>query len=117
MTGIAPDKPVFLFTLNAKEKILKQLSYALQWKGETKDAAWTIFQADHSTGKLTPFVSGVGLEEYEAKVKDLENTGITQAEILWGGPLTVRERTRLENPKTLPGRKKGDKPVDIPLPG
>ncbi|MBI3798586.1 MAG: hypothetical protein HY268_16685 [Deltaproteobacteria bacterium] len=108
MTGIAPDRPVFLFNMNEKEKILEQLRYALQWKGETKEAAWTILQTDQTTGKLTPFVSGIGLEEYLAKIKELEDTGISQAEILWGGPLTEHEQKRLENPKKFPGREKGD---------
>jgi len=102
MTGIAPDRPVFLFNLHEKGQILEQLAYALQWKGETREAAWTIFQADQATGKLTPFLSGVGLEEYLVKVKELQSTGLSPSNILWGGPLTEREQKRLEDPEKSP---------------
>ena len=38
MTGLSLDKPVFFFELKEKTNKLKQLEYALQWKGKTKNA-------------------------------------------------------------------------------
>jgi hypothetical protein len=108
MTGLAPDRPVFLFSVSTTGQVLEQLEYALQWRGETKEAAWTIFRANRTTGKLTPFLSGVGMEEYLLKIKELELAGISQSDILWGGPLTAHEQERLENPKKFPREQKGD---------
>jgi len=97
MTGLSIHRPTFLFLMLKKQQKLKQLEYALQWKGKTKNAPWTILKTDKTTGNISSFISGVGLEEYRLTLKRLEKRGISQSEILWGGPPTKKELERLEN--------------------
>jgi hypothetical protein len=99
MTGLSTDQPVFLFRMNRKNAKLKQLEYALQWKGEKKDAPWTILRVDKVFGQIFPFVAGVGMDEYQSTIQQLQTRGIAQADILWGGPPTEEERKRLEEGK------------------
>jgi hypothetical protein len=96
MTGLSMDKPVFLFRVAKKKGQLNQLEFALQWKGEKKDASWTILQVDKNTGQIFPFVSGVGMDEYESAILELQKKGIRQSDILWGGAPTKEEQDRLE---------------------
>ena len=96
MTGLSLDRPVFLFLLEEKSRRLRQLEYTLEWKGETWNSPWTIIHVDKKTGKPSPWVSGVGKEQYETALKELEKKGISQAEIVWGGPPTQEELARLE---------------------
>ncbi|NIM13860.1 MAG: hypothetical protein GTO45_17590, partial [Candidatus Aminicenantes bacterium] len=35
MSGLSMDKPVFFFIMDKEKKELKQLEYALQWRGKT----------------------------------------------------------------------------------
>ena len=95
MTGLSMDKSTFFFILLQKEKTLKQLEYALQWKGKRKDAPWTILQANKETGEISPLISGIGMKEYLLTLKRLEEKGISQSEILWGGPPTKEEIERM----------------------
>lgn len=97
MTGLSIHRPTFLFLMLKKQQKLKQLEYALQWKGKTKNAPWTILKTDKTTGNISSFISGVGLKEYRLTLKRLEKRGISQSEILWGGPPTKKELERLEN--------------------
>jgi hypothetical protein len=96
MTGLSIDRPTFLFLMLKKQQKLKQLEYALQWKGKTKNAPWIILKFDKKTGKISPFISGSGMQEYLLTLKRLEKRGISQSEILWGGPPTKKELERLE---------------------
>ena len=95
MTGLSIEKPTFLFLVLKKQKKLKQLEYALQWKGKTKNEPWTILKANKKTGKITPFLSGVGWSEYLSTIRKLEKNGISQSDILWGGPPCQKELERL----------------------
>ncbi len=67
-----------------------EVQYALQWKGTTKDAPWTILKTDKKTGEISPFISGIGMQEYLLTLKRLRERGIPQSEILWGGPPTKK---------------------------
>jgi hypothetical protein len=96
MTGISINRPTFLFFMLKKQKKLKQLEYALQWKGKAKNVPWTILRANKSTGKITPLLSGTGWDEYLSTIKKLEKSGISQSGILWGGPPCKKELERLE---------------------
>lgn len=96
MTGLSVDQPVFLFRLDKKTGELNQLEYALQWRGDKKDASWTILKVDKMTGEILPLISGVGMEEYVLTLQELKKRGIPQSEILWGGPPTKEEQLRLE---------------------
>ncbi len=96
MTGISVNRPTFLFFMLKKQKKLKQLEYALQWKGKTKNVPWTILRANKNTGKITPLLSGTGWDEYLSTIKKLEKSGISQSDILWGGPPCKKEWERLE---------------------
>jgi hypothetical protein len=96
MTGLAPEQPVFLFRLDKRTGELNQLEYALQWRGDKKDAPWTILKVDKRTGKILPFASGAGMEEYLSTLEKLKKPGIRQSDILWGGPPTKAEQIRLE---------------------
>jgi hypothetical protein len=100
MRGLSLNRPLFLFTLDDKNAELKQLEYALQWKGEKLDAPWTIFQIDKITGKAKPFRSGTGMPEYLSAVTELEKKAILQSSILWGGPPTPEEQERLTGGKS-----------------
>ena len=95
MTGLSTDQPVFLFRMDKKNAELKQLEYALQWKGEKKDAPWTILRVDKVFGQISSFFSGVGMDEYESAILELRKRGIAQTDILWGGPPTNEEQKRL----------------------
>jgi len=96
MTGLSLKQPVFLFRLDKKTGELNQLEYTLQWRGEKKDAPWTILKVDKITGKILPLVSGTGMEEYVSTLQELKKRGIPHSEILWGGPPTKAEQIRLE---------------------
>lgn len=96
MSGLTLENPLFLFYCDPKSRKLIQMEYALQWRGEKKDAPWTIFRVDKRTGEIIPFNSGVGMEEYLTAIEKLELSGIRQSEILWGGPSSEKERERLE---------------------
>jgi len=85
MNGLSIDRPLFLFVQNKSG--FKQYEYALQWQGKTREAPWTIYRVNRSTGAIVPFASGRGREEYLLKIKELEKSGIQQADILWGGPI------------------------------
>ncbi len=96
MTGLSIDRPTFLFLMLKKQKKLKQFEYALQWKGKTKNAPWTILKANKKSGDISPFIPGIGMKEYLLTLKKLEKKGISQSEILWGGPPTKKELKRLK---------------------
>lgn len=96
MTGLVLEKPLFLFYFDEINGKLIQLEYALQWRGEKKDAPWTILKVDKTTGKILPLASGVGMEEYLSTLEKLNVSGIRQSDILWGGPPTKVEQERLE---------------------
>lgn len=96
MTGLSMDYPVFLFQMDKKSRQLEQLEYALQWRGEKMDASWTIMRVDKNTGALFPFVSGIGMHEYNSAIFKLQKKGIMQSDILWGGPPSKEEQKRLE---------------------
>ncbi|MGD2091641.1 MAG: hypothetical protein PVH61_36040 [Candidatus Aminicenantes bacterium] len=96
MTGLSLDRPVFLFLLPEKSRRLVQFEYALEWKGKTKNSPWTIIHVDKKTGISSPLVSGTGMEEYLARIKELAERGISQEEIMWGGPPSKEEAARLE---------------------
>jgi hypothetical protein len=95
MTGLSIDKPVFLFLLLEKQQQLEQFEYALQWKGRTKNAPWTILKVDKKMGKILPFRSGIGMKEYLLTLEKLIKQGISQSDILWGGPPTKEQLERL----------------------
>jgi hypothetical protein len=95
MTGLTLKKPLFLFYFDTKRLKLNQMEFALQWRGEKMDAPWTILKVDKKTGKIRPFTSGVGMEEYLSTIEKLEESGIHQSDILWGGPPTKEEQKRL----------------------
>jgi hypothetical protein len=95
MTGLSINKPTFFFFMLKKQKKLKQFEYALQWKGKTKNAPWTILRANKRTGKITPLLSGTGWDEYLSTIKKLEKKGTSQSEILWGGPPCKKELERM----------------------
>ena len=96
MTGLSINKPVFLFLLLEKQQQLHQFEYALQWRGRTKNAPWTILKVDKETGKILPFRSGIGMKEYLLTLEKLIKQGISQSDILWGGPPTKEQLERLE---------------------
>jgi hypothetical protein len=96
MTGLSLDKPVFLFSLLENRQKLRQFEYALQWKGLTGDAPWTILKTNKKTGRLKPFLSGRGWRQYLTTLTGLEKQGISQSRILWGGPPTKEEWARLQ---------------------
>lgn len=98
MRGLSLDKPVFLYSLLLEEQKLRQFEYALQWKGDTKNAPWTILKFDKKTGKASPARTGIGMKEYLLTLKRLDKQGILQSDILWGGPPTKEQLERLENP-------------------
>lgn len=83
MNGLSIDRPLFLFVEDNGG--FRQYEYALQWQGKTRDASWTIYQVNRSTGAIVPFTSGRGREEYLLKIKELEKSGLQQTDILWGG--------------------------------
>ena len=95
MTGLSTDKPLFLFLYHEKLRIFKQYEYVLQWKGDTKIAPWTILHVDKETGKIAPFISGLGYNEYLSTINKSEKQGISQSEIFWGGPPCKKEAERL----------------------
>lgn len=103
MRGLSLDKPVFLYSLLQEEQKLRQFEYALQWKGETKNAAWTILKLDKKTGKTSPSRSGIGMKEYLLTLEKLVKQGISQSDILWGGPPTKEQLERLEKPELQVG--------------
>ena len=96
MTGLSPDRPIFLFLLQKKNRRLAQFEYALEWKGKTKNSPWTIIHVDKKTGIPSSLISGTGMEEYLSTIKELEERGISQTEIMWGGPPNKEESARLE---------------------
>jgi hypothetical protein len=96
MTGLSIDRPVFFFSMDDKRKRLEQYRYALRWRGKTKNAPWTILEADEKIGKIRPFLSGIGMEEYLAAIERLREKDICQQDIVWGGPPFPRETLRLE---------------------
>jgi hypothetical protein len=100
MQGLDIHRPLFLFVQESNR--LKQYEYALQWKGKTKHAPWTILHVNKITGTISPFTSGQGLEEYGSTIKKLEKQGISQSGILWGGPPTRKERERLQQVESDP---------------
>ncbi len=83
MRGIDIKRPLFLFVETNKK--FKQYQYALQWKEKAGEPEWTIFHFDKQTGKASPVLTGKGIDEYYAALKDFENKGIRQKDILWGG--------------------------------
>ncbi|MCX6582248.1 MAG: hypothetical protein NT166_18915 [Candidatus Aminicenantes bacterium] len=85
MNGLSIDRPLFLFVQDNSG--FKQYDYALQWKGKTREAPWTIYRVNRSTGAIVPFAAGSGREDYLLKIKELEKSGLQQADILWGGPI------------------------------
>lgn len=102
MSGLSPGKPTFFFRMNREKKELEQLRYALEWRGKTKNAGWTIFRVDMTGGRISPFISGSGMEDYLSKVKELEGKGIPPDRILWGGLPTKEDLERLENDELSP---------------
>ncbi len=100
MQGLNIRRPLFLFEQENDQ--LKHYEYALQWKGESKIAPWTIFHANKTTGVISPFMSGIGMEEYLSTIKKLGKKGISQSNILWGGPPTKKELQRLERVELEP---------------
>lgn len=107
MTGLSIDRPTFLFFMLKEQEKLKQLEYALQWKGKTRRAPWTVLKFNKENGDISSFISGSGMKEYLLTLKDLKKKGIYQSDILWGGPPTKKERARLGrlelDPKFLRG--------------
>lgn len=85
MNGLRIDRPLFLFVENKYG--FRQYEYALQWRRKKPGAPWTIYRVNRSTGAIVSFTSGRGREEYLLKLKELEKSGLQQADILWGGPL------------------------------
>ena len=96
MTGLSLDQPLFLFYFDKKNKKLKPMEYALQWRGEKKDAPWTILRVDKVDGQLYAFAWGVGMDEYLSTIRQLQKKGISQSDILWGGPPTPEQQKRLQ---------------------
>jgi hypothetical protein len=94
--GIYANQPVFFFAMRQEQNQLKQFEYVLYWRGKTRNAPWKIYHANKSTGALTTFRSGVGMEEYLLTIKQLKVQGISQSEILWGGPPNRKELKRLD---------------------
>jgi hypothetical protein len=84
MNGLSLNRPLFLFVENKSG--FRQYGYALQWQGKTPEAPWTIHKVSQFTGTILPFASGIGLEDYVLKIKELGRSGIRQSDILWGGP-------------------------------
>jgi hypothetical protein len=82
--------------MRQEQNQLKQFEYVLYWRGKTRNAPWKIYHANKSTGALTTFRLGAGLEEYRLTIQQLKEQGIPQSEILWGGPPGKKELRRLE---------------------
>lgn len=110
--GFFGNKPTFFFKRGTAsppsykkgpgQDQFKQYEYVLRWRGKTKAARWKILHAHLETGKLAAFQSGEGLDAYVSAVKELETRGISQSEILWGGPPTKKELKRLEQQELDP---------------
>ncbi|HLP44393.1 MAG TPA: hypothetical protein VK469_00495 [Candidatus Kapabacteria bacterium] len=96
MTGLSLERPLFLFYFDEENRKLDQLEYVLQWRGAKRDAPWTIFKVDKIMGEIFPLAVGIGMEEYVSVLQKLKERGISQKEILWGGPPTKAEQRRLE---------------------
>jgi len=111
--GLSMSQPVFLFGIDKKNGQLQQFEYALQWRGETMDAPWTILQADKTTGTLFPIFSGVSMKEYELTILALQNKGIHQSNILWGGLPTAEERIRLKYTKQTTSETKKNEQYEV----
>lgn len=94
--GIYGNQPVFFFAMRQEQNQLKQFEYVLYWRGKTRNAPWKIYHANKSTGALTTFRSGAGMEEYLLTIEQLKGQGISQTDILWGGPPSKKELRRLE---------------------
>lgn len=102
MTGLSLKKPTFLFAVNWETEKLEQMEYCLQWKGKTMGAAWTIHKSDKTNGRLTPFISGAGMAEYLETINKPAGKGISQSQILWGGPPTPSQLQRLHRLELAP---------------
>lgn len=111
VTGIDLGRPVFFYKidndclkkksikkknkLKKKCDVMRQLEYVLRWRGERKDAPWSILKFDRVRGTSVPVVSGKGFADYTGALKRLEAQGVGQSDILWGAPPTDEERKRL----------------------
>jgi hypothetical protein len=108
VTGLDPKRPLFFYKMDSsclrkkfknklkkKCEVMHQMDYVLRWRGELKDAPWTILKFDRVRGKSVPVVSGKGFADYTGALKKLETQGISQSDILWGAPPTDGERKRL----------------------
>lgn len=96
MTGLALKRPVFLFKMSKNKQKLEQLEYALHWQGKRKNVPWTILHTDKTSGEISPVISGFGLDEYMSIIEKLKMKGISQSDILWGGPPSAKELKRLQ---------------------
>lgn len=96
ITMLALDKPLFIFYFDDLSQKLVSMRYVLQWRGEKMDVPWTIYQCDISNGKISPWQSGTGMDEYQMVLEKMKQSGIRQATILWGGPPTDLELKRLK---------------------
>ncbi len=85
MNGLSLKQPLFLFGMLSDQGKLRQYEYALQWKGKSRNAPWTILKTIRKSGKIESFLSGTGLDHYLSTMGRLQETGIPQSEILWGG--------------------------------
>jgi hypothetical protein len=94
--GIYGNQPVFFFALRQEQNKLQQFEYVLYWRGKTRNAPWKIYHADKTTGALSTFRSGAGMEEYLQTTNQLKKQGISQSEILWGEPPSQKEQKRLD---------------------
>lgn len=93
--GIYGNQPVFFFAIRREQNQLKQFEYVLYWRGKTRNAPWKIYHVNKTTGTLSTLRSGAGMEEYLLIIEQLKEQGISQSEILWGGPPSKKELKRL----------------------
>jgi hypothetical protein len=108
MSGLSPNKPLFLFIFDRGKGKLVQQKYALEWRGQSKYASWTIYKTNKRTGKISPFQRGNGLQEYMKTVQSLKKKGIYQHDIFWGWPLSKHDKKRLKSSKLDPEILMGD---------
>ncbi len=106
-SGLSKAKPVFFFSLLPEQDKARQFEYVLHWKGMTTNASWAILHAGKKTGKLAAYRAGVGMGEYldtlDTLKKELETQGVSQSDILWGGPPSEVDQKRLERAELDPG--------------
>jgi len=93
MNGLVLDKPLFLY--RKTDNGFTQLAYFLQWKENSMDSSFTLYQADPITGKITSLTNGRGRVAYLEAAESLSKQGINRSDIMWGGEPSIRDRQRL----------------------